>query len=112
MEEIEDVNKIATFVTIFYISWFLKSSIIIQALSNDLKAIKVAESIEEEDKILGKSLKNSLLRHTWYLAEDVVIVSLADPGITNEEKFLMMQKLISYPYPEDTSYFEIKKKRD
>ena len=108
-EEIEDVNKVAPFVAIFYIDLFLKSSIIIQAPSNDLKAIKVTESIEEEDEILGKSLKNSFFRHTWYLAEDVVIVSLADPGVTNEEKFLMIQKLINYPYPEDISYFEIKK---
>ena len=76
VKEIEDVNKIAPFVAIFYIPWFPKSSIILQAPSNDLKAIKAAESIEEEDEILGKSLKNSLLRHTWYLAEDVVIVSL------------------------------------
>ena len=64
VKEIEDVNKIAPFVAISYIPWFLKSSIIIQAPSNDLKAIKIAESIEEEDEILGKSLKNSLLRHT------------------------------------------------
>ena len=48
VEEIEDVNKITHFVAIFYIPWFLKSSIIIQAPPNDLKAIKVAESIEEE----------------------------------------------------------------
>ena len=64
VKEIEDVNKIALFVEIFYIPLFLKSSIIIQAPSNDLLAITVAESIEEEDEILGKSLKNSLLRHT------------------------------------------------
>ena len=31
VEELEDVTKIAPFVAIFYIPWFLKSSIIIQA---------------------------------------------------------------------------------
>ena len=40
------------------------------------------------------------------MAEDVVIVSLADPSVTNEKKFLMIQKLINYPYHEDISYFE------
>ena len=65
--------------------------------------------MEEYSEILDRSLKNSLLRHTWYLVEDVVIVLLADPNVYDKEKTSTIQKLMKYPYPEDISYFDVKK---
>ena len=82
-------------------------SIIIQVPSNDLKAIKVAENVLEYNEMLGRSLKNSLLRHILYLAENVATMSLADPNIDDEETALMIQELMKYP--KDISYFDLKK---
>ena len=61
--------------------------------------------------MLGRSLKKSLLRHVWGLAENVAIVSLVDPNVDTQEKKLMIQKLMKYPYPEGICYFAVRKTR-
>ena len=82
----------------------MKAAIITQASGNDLKNIKTAHSIAKTKPEMGQALLRSLLRHTWYLNEDVVVVALADPDLDDDDKVLIVKELIKHEYPEIRSF--------
>jgi hypothetical protein len=75
-----------------------------QAPHNDLRAFKIALQLQmvEDYKVfaeIGKALSQSLLRHTWYLAPQLVVLALADKDLETEAKTIMLNKLLAFDVP-------------
>ena len=54
---------------------------------------------------IGKALNQSLLRHTWYLTPQLVVLALADRELETEVKTNVLHKLLSYDVPEKKDMF-------
>ena len=78
--EKKEVLILAEFISVFYILWFLQSSVGCLAPMNDLKAILQMKMYSKYNKLVSETCLNSWSRHTWYLSEELVIFCLADPS--------------------------------
>jgi len=93
------------YIVFFHGIFFLKSPMASQAPSNDLQAFKIAFQLQMMPDLkdfadIGKALNQSLLRHTWYLAPQLVVLALADKDLETEVKTRMVDKLLSFDFPE------------
>jgi hypothetical protein len=89
--------------------FFLKSPMASQAPYNDLRAFRIAFQLQIVDDFkdfaaIGKALNQSLLRITWYLTPQLVILALADRDLKTEFKTKMLDKLLSYDIPEKKDF--------
>ena len=95
------VDISSKFVSTSYGPWFLKSSMTSKAPAQDLEVFDVAIELGEEHPNVVEALKASMLRHTWYLTESLVIISLADPDISKEQKLSILGELVKYDVPDE-----------
>jgi hypothetical protein len=100
-EEKKMVETASYFVSICYAPWFLKSCIGYKASANDLAAFKTGFILSKFYPKLAQSLLSSMQRHTWYLTQELVLFSLADDDVEENEKKKMLCKLIEQPVPEE-----------
>ena len=90
------------FIVTFYGAYFLKSPMAAQAPSQDLDAFKLAyEMMNNKLYIskygpLGKLLHASLVRHSWYLTPQLVILSIANRHLGLKERAGLAQKLLGF----------------
>ena len=102
----KDMLQMSTdFIVTFYGSYFLKSPIAAQAPSNDLDAFKLSlemmsnELYKSKYGPLAKKLHSSLVRHSWYLTPQLVILSIANGDLDSNERAEIALKLISFDPP-------------
>lgn len=100
-EEKKMVETASFFVSICYAPWFLKSYLGSKAPANDLSAFKASFAILESYPKLGQALLCSMQRHAWYLTEELILYSLADDDVEEEEKMKILCKLVKEPVPEE-----------
>ena len=99
----KDMLELSTdFIVTFYGAYFLKSPMAAQAPSQDLDAFKLAyEMMNNKLYIskygpLGKLLHASLVRHSWYLTPQLVILSIANRHLGLKERAGLAQKLLGF----------------
>ncbi|XP_065658092.1 uncharacterized protein LOC136082603 [Hydra vulgaris] len=102
MSEVEKkkIETAAFFTSVWYAPWFLKSYLVASSPSNDLAACKNAFCIKEKYPNLGSALVASIQRHTWYLTEQLVLLSLADDDVEQEVKKEMLDRLFQFDVPD------------
>ena len=83
-EERNMVETAAFFVASCHSPWFLKSYIVEKSTNNDLEAFNDVFQIRKEYPELGHALLNSMQRHTWYLTEQLVMITIADDDVDDE----------------------------
>ena len=49
---------------------------------------------------MAKATKNSIIRHLWYLSQELSILGLFDSEVSEEDKVQMAQALVGCPRPE------------
>jgi hypothetical protein len=66
---------------------------------NDLSAFKSACHIKDMYQKLGHALLASMQRHSWYLSEQLVLLSLSDDDIEEMLKSDMRNRLLTIEVP-------------
>ena len=96
-KEIDMVQKAAFFISIWYAPWFFKCDLTVKAPVNDLQAFQqvycICYSYLTSRNII---LQQSMQRHTWYLTEQLILLSLADDDVKENEKTEIMMRLIEH----------------
>ena len=99
------VAKMALFVVFVYLEAWFSATVLVSAASNDLAFHKRADSFKAVDKKVSRSATKVLNRHTWYLTEELIALTIFDEGLSKETRDLIAAKIGNL----DVEEFEIKK---
>jgi len=99
--EQSQVERIATYVAVFYARSFLSSRIAVIAPSVDFKFFNMMKIYKEEDNAVATAALSSINRHLWYLTEECVVLALFDGEVPNLIRTEMFKKLLSIPRPRE-----------
>ena len=70
------INIMSSFILFVYIRYWFSSPSLTRAATNDLKMYKNLSSFKRIDKKVLKAALVVLLRHTWYITENCISISL------------------------------------
>jgi len=76
------------------VPWWFTAGIPQDAAANDLNLYK--KTLEHPNQVVSTSVIRSFSRHTWYLAEEMIALSLFSDNITIAEKVDVVTKLNSF----------------
>ena len=99
------LKKIADFIILFYVKYFLSSRLSTAAprldlsFIYDMKCYSKLLSPTYQRKITDQAI-NSAKRHLWYLRPEQVILALFDPGTSEQEKEALAAALRSFLRPD------------
>ncbi|XP_065656788.1 uncharacterized protein LOC136082199 [Hydra vulgaris] len=91
-----EITEVATFVAVFYTTWFLKAELSAVAPRQDMRALWQMNRFKEYNLIGAESVIESIKRHTWFLDPYLVVLALADENC--EERGEIAQKLYSFEF--------------
>ena len=77
-------------------SWFCSPSLL-RAAENDLKLFKRLQKFSKINKKISSATSTVLCRHTWYLTEELIPISLFNKNLTLEECTTLARKIGSIP---------------
>ena len=107
VEQIEHVEILAEYVALIHAPYFLQSPLAVSAPRQDRDFwvdIKEYQKCFDKDDIQHAMLESVLrimqLNHLWYLTEELVVFSLFDDCLTDDERKAMANKLLSSFRPE------------
>ena len=81
---------------ITYVPWFLKSSLIAIAPSNDPAAFKEIFALKEQYPRLSQAILKILEGHPWYLTQELALLSLGDGDLEDEAQIKLLKKLLEF----------------
>ena len=81
----------------FYVPQFLLASLGRDAPSNDLNLYKALLQYREVDQEVANIAIETLDRHKWYLSEYVAPFALFSDNVTDEEKAMIADRLVTLP---------------
>ena len=93
----------ALFVGCYHSVWFLQCAVASAAPYNTLMCFDNMLKFTEFDLHLGFSVLDSILRHTWFLTEQLVVLSLTDEDCPEQERKALAQALAITERPESFS---------
>ena len=76
----------AQFIALFHAPYFLKANLAATAPRVDLKLWQDMQAYAFIDPSVALQVQQSLLRHQWYLSQELVILALFDNEISDEQK--------------------------
>nr|XP_047145652.1 uncharacterized protein LOC105846470 [Hydra vulgaris] len=91
-----EITEVATFVSVFYTTWFLKAELSAAAPNQDMRALWQMNRFNEYNLIGAESVIKSFKRHTWFLDPYLIVLALADEKC--KERGDIAQKLYSYEF--------------
>ena len=94
--QMKKIDRFSEFIVYCYVPWWITATITTAAPINDLKLMKILRSYDETDPILAKAAFTALNRHTWYLCEELIPLSLFSCIITNDVKSKIVSKILKY----------------
>lgn len=89
------LRRFVKFAIFCYISWWFTSPVPAYAPSNDLEFLKNLERYRTYDEPLVNAALEKFGRHTWYLSQELVPLSLFCRSVPIEDKKKMATKLLS-----------------
>jgi len=95
------VETASFFVLISYAPWFLKSYLGHKASANDLAAFIASFTIRESYPKLGQSIISSMRSYALYLTCELVLFSIADEDVEDEEKNKILFELMKHTVPKE-----------
>ena len=94
--EISQVEEICQFVLVLYVKAWFMAPLPTSAARNDLQfMLNVSKYRLVTRPKIAMDLLQSCSRHLWYLVPQTVILALADPGLSSQQKEKMARKLAS-----------------
>ena len=93
----EMISQLAIFVGVYFSRWFLKCALASSAPYQALLSFDQMMNFSEFDPGLAFTVMDSMLRHTWYLTEQWVVVCLVDRDCPGEEKKAVAKALYETP---------------
>ena len=96
----EQVSRLALFVGVYFGVWFLQCSVVSTAPLRTLNSFEQMINFSEFDNHLAFTVMDSMRRHTWYLTEQWVVVSLADTDCSDKERKAVASALSNTPRPD------------
>ncbi|XP_065683487.1 uncharacterized protein LOC124813436 [Hydra vulgaris] len=91
-----EITEVATFVSVFYTTWFLKAELSAAAPNQDMRALWQMNRFKEYNLIGAESVIKSIKRHTWFLDPYLIVLALADEKC--KERGDIAQKLYSFEF--------------
>nr|XP_047143689.1 uncharacterized protein LOC124817523 [Hydra vulgaris] len=91
-----EITEVATFVSVFYTTWFLKVELSAAAPNQDMRALWQMNRFKEYNLIGAESVIKSIKRHTWFLDPYLIVLALADEKC--KERGDIAQKIYSYEF--------------
>lgn len=76
-----NINRVNIFCVLWYVPWFLQSSVTEKAPSNDLLVLHQMKMFSEFDPKLASAVFTSITRHGWYLTEKMYMLSIVDEDL-------------------------------
>ena len=102
-EERGQVEHMAEFIALFHGPLFLQASLAAAAPRLDLQLWQHMEAYGLTEPVVAKATKDSLMRHLWYLAQELVILGLFSPDVSDQDKAQIAQNLLGQERPETFS---------
>lgn len=102
-EERRGVKEMSTFIALFHSATFLKSRLSSISPALDLNYWSMMHLYKEENPAAAKVAIDSVLKHLWYLTEEVVFLSIFDRQLDPVLRKGIVVKLLSFPRPKTFS---------
>ena len=93
----ENISQLASFVGVYFSSWFLRCAIAPDAPYLTLLSFKQMLDYSEYDPGLAFTVLDSILKHTWYLTEEWVVACLVDDNCPEKERKAVARSLHKTP---------------
>ncbi|KAI9553808.1 hypothetical protein GHT06_019076 [Daphnia sinensis] len=90
----------ATFFALFHSAAFLKSRLSSISPALDLNYLSMMHLYKEENPAAAKIAIESVLKHLWYLTEEVVVLSIFDRKLDPVLRKGILMKLLFFPRPQ------------
>ena len=87
------IHKMALFVVFIYLKAWFNSTSLTSAAKNDLELYKLFLKFKKIHSKISQSACEVLNRHTWYLKEDAITLTLFNEDICSEERTLYAKKI-------------------
>ncbi len=97
--ERQSVARVTQFVVLLYGRFFLASTLSAQAPRNDLQFWYDLKQFRDHDRVAADVALTSAHRHLWYLTPELVVFSLFDPNVPDDEKAIMATTRHNTPRP-------------
>lgn len=98
-EEWRDIKKVADFVVLIWARYYLQSSLPAHAPRLDLELLEDAVAYRGTNRAASTALVNSLTNHLWYLCPELVVLSLFDEAVSDQQKSAVAQAILQHPIP-------------
>lgn len=95
------ITKMALFVVFCHLRPWFEASSIPAAASNDLQLYKSLEKYKKVDKAVGAKTCTVLNRHTWYMTEDLISLSLFHEDLPLQQRTNLAAKIHETAAPGD-----------
>jgi hypothetical protein len=91
--QVTKLRRFVEFIVYIYVPWWYSACHPENAPANDLKLCK--NITEHPDRVVSASAIKAFSKHTWYLTEELVLLSLFSKEVPFTEKADMVAKLVS-----------------
>lgn len=91
--QLPKVKRFVQFVVFCYVPWWITAPVASAAPMNDLKLINSFHWYNNIDSVVAKAALVAVGRHTWYLTEELVVLSLFNHYVSNDMKQSIAEKL-------------------
>jgi hypothetical protein len=93
------VDAMSPIIALMYIPYFLRSHLSTSAPRHDLDFYYTLKEYATVEPAASRRGLDSVCRHLWYLTSELVVLSLFDDGVPNEEKNEAARALVDLPAP-------------
>ena len=98
-EESACLQRIVQFIILIYAKHFLTCALATEAPRNDLNFVYNLRKYRTIDALVADAALASTDRHHWYVVPQMVVLSLFDDGVPNQEKAEIAAALLASPRP-------------
>ena len=96
-EKIQKLEELADFIAVYYVPYFLQTSLTTRAPALDHQLIQDMKQLSLMNLNLGNSIISSLYYHGYYLTQELVVLALADETLAEDVRGRIALKMIETP---------------
>lgn len=96
-KDIAALRDVCIFILKFYIKSWYTASVGITAPNNDFQLLKNLIDFEKSNKNMAKAAQCKLLKHLWYMSEELIGLALFDDAVSCDVKERMARAMMERP---------------
>ena len=89
-KEYNGLLQVSIFIVRFYVKYWFTSSNIVMSPFNDLKFLQSMISYKAENSLVSKAALEKLVRHLWYVTDEMTALALFDPNVSDQDKLKLV----------------------